>query len=66
MSPQKCEWLGDSRTACRHPAVWLVRVGERVTDEQKSCTLHLGNMCFATYAAEGRASAIITVRRVPQ
>jgi hypothetical protein len=62
----KCEALTLRGKKCQHEGIWLVQMGERVSDGQLSCASHLGLVCSAFAEAEGRrASMVITVRRRP-
>lgn len=49
---------------CSAPALWLVAVGTRRTDEQASCGNHLGATCTALLGAENRDGASLTVTPV--
>jgi hypothetical protein len=44
----------ETEIPCPHKASWVVRIGDRHTDEQLSCSVHLPQTCSAMIAAEGR------------
>lgn len=61
----RCESVSfSSGLPCTGAASWIVRVGTRKADEQRSCGLHLSRVCRAMYGAEGRGGAVLTVRTV--
>lgn len=61
----KCESVSfSSGLQCHGTASWIVAVGTRKTDAQRSCSLHLSRVCRAMYEAEGRNGAVLTVGTV--
>lgn len=48
---------------CTRTAAWIVGVGSRRTDEQRSCHLHLIPTFRAMLAAEGRPGVVLSVRQ---
>lgn len=46
---------------CQAQAVWVVGVGQRITDRQLSCGRHLNRTCQAMQGAEDRAEVLLTV-----
>jgi hypothetical protein len=46
---------------CPAEAKWLVRVGTRAADAQRSCGRHLNRTCQALYEAEAPRRPVLTV-----
>jgi hypothetical protein len=56
-----CELERGNGTRCGDRADWLVGVGTRKSDAQRSCNVHLAGTCEAMYEAEGRDGAVLHV-----
>lgn len=52
-----CDW----QMCCRARAIWVVGIGNRAADRQRSCNKHLALTCRAMYEAEGRPNATLTI-----
>lgn len=52
-----CDW----QMSCRSRALWVVSVGTRLADRQRSCGRHLVMTCRAMYEAENRPNATLTL-----
>ncbi len=48
-----CEHRQDFRAACAHPAVFLIQVGTRKSDAQRSCGVHLARTCMVMAYGDG-------------
>jgi len=59
---KECETVRGNGTACNDTAIWVVSVGERKTDQQLSCEVHLDETCRAMYEAESRLNTILHVK----
>lgn len=57
-----CDW----QMSCRTRAVWIVCVGSRRIDRQRSCNRHLAVTCKAMFEAENRATATLAVMPAKQ
>ena len=59
-----CEAPDSGLDGCKATAAWLVRVGTRTTDGQRSCGRHLNRTCELMLFNEGRRGATLTITAV--
>lgn len=62
----RCEFAHFQPEVCGARASWLVAVGSRKTDAQRSCGRHLNLTCDVLFWAEQRTDATLTITRIPQ
>ena len=65
MAERHCEF-SDFGPVCGASAAWIVAVGSRKSDAQRSCRRHLSRTCDVMRAAENRAGVVLTVTPVEQ
>lgn len=62
----RCEMVSEvTGKPCGNAAAWVVGVGSRHSDEQRSCPQHLSRTCWTMRGAEGpgRRDVVLSVRR---